>query len=266
MTLPGPIPLARPAIDPGARCPLVYLPGLDGTGRLLHRQPRLQADYAVHAVSYPQLSPSSYPELAALAVQHLERNGPGILLAESFGGAVALTVALARPELVRQMVLVNTFAYFPRRLRIRAAAWLGRWLPNKPSHPLTRGVRGLFFFAPDIPAAERAQWWERTADVPMSAFGRRFRLIASLDLREQLSSIRIPTLVVAAPNDRVVPFTAGRELARLLPEAYLLEPRVGHAALIHPSLDVAALLAESAYWPSLSTAATANTALGSRPG
>jgi pimeloyl-ACP methyl ester carboxylesterase len=231
-------------MTPPVRCPLVYLPGLDGTGRLLHRQPGLHDQYEVHGLAYPQTAPHTYAELAAGAIRYLEARGPGIVLAESFGGGVALTAALSRPDLIRRLVLVNTFAYFPRRLLIGLAARLGVWLPDRPSHPLTRGVRGLFFFAPDIPAAERAEWWERTADVPMRAFGLRFRLIAGLDLRDRLASIRIPALVIAAPNDRVVPPAAGRELARLLPQARLLEPRVGHAALIHPRIDVARLLAD----------------------
>ncbi len=239
----------RPSNLVAPRCPLVYLPGLDGTGRLLHRQPALHQQYEVHCASYPQDHPSTYAQLAGLAIRHLEKAGPGVLLAESFGGAVALTAALARPELVRRMVLVNTFAYYPRQPVIRLAAWLGRWLPHRPSHPMTRGLRGVFFFPPDVSAPERAEWWDRTADVPMSAFGHRFPMIAALDLRERLPSIDVPTLVLAARNDRVVPPTAGKDLARRLPRARLIQPPVGHAALIHPLIDVARLLADAAYWP-----------------
>jgi pimeloyl-ACP methyl ester carboxylesterase len=228
---------------PTGHPPLIYLPGLDGTGRLLHRQPLLHATYDVHCIAYPQDRPTTYADLTDLAVKQLEETGPGVVLAESFGGAVALTLALTRPELVRRLMLVNTFAFFPLRPIIRLAALLGPWLPARPSHPATRGVRGWFFFSPDIPEDERTQWWDRTADVPMRAFGHRFGMIAGLDLRSRLSSIRIPALVLAARDDRLVPPSAGRELARRLPLARLLQPRVGHAALIHPRLDVARLFA-----------------------
>src|SRR5262245_32611003 len=126
--------------------PLIYLPGLDGTGRLLHRQPELHRAYDVHCVAYPQNTPNTYRELAGLAAEHFDKTGPGIVLAESFGGAVALTLALARPELVERLVLVNTFAYFPRRWLISLAAYFGRFLPAQSSHSATRGVRGRFFF------------------------------------------------------------------------------------------------------------------------
>jgi len=228
---------------------LLYVPGLDGTGRLLHRQPSLHANFNVRCLSYPQDRVTTYAELAALAASELEQIGPGVVLAESFGGAVALTLALSRPELIQRLILVNTFAYFPSRWKIRLCAWLGRFLPHRPSHPATRGVRGPFFFNHDISAAERAAFWEKTTGVPMSAMGHRLQLIAGVDLRSSLPSIPIPTLVLIAPNDRVVSPQAGRELARLLPSARLIERNVSHTALIHPSVDIAQFLADPDLWP-----------------
>lgn len=221
---------------------LVYAPGIDGTGRLLFRQARLHESYDVRCVAYPQDHTHSYADLAALVEQELGHAGGGVLLAESFGGAVALMVALARPELVRRLVLVNTFAYYPRRVHIEALALVGPYLPTKPSHPLTRPLRSMLFFAPDVPRDIRRQWWELTADVPMSAFGRRFQLITGLDLRPRLPELRMPTLVLAAPNDHVVPPVAGHLLARRIPGAKLAQPRAGHAAMVHPQVDMAKLM------------------------
>jgi 3-oxoadipate enol-lactonase len=222
---------------------LLYLPGLDGTGRLLHRQPELHDRYEVICQSYPQLRPADYAGLADAAARAVSsRSGRAIVLAESFGGAVGLTLALRHADLVERLVLVNTFAYYPRRPFIELAALFGAYLPARPSHPLTRPIRGPFFFARDIPQSERDAWWERTADVPLSAYGWRLRLIAGLDLRPRLGEIRLPTLVFVAPDDRIVPACAGRLLARLLPDARLVEDRVAHAALIHPRVRVVNLL------------------------
>src|SRR5690606_1886963 len=120
--------------------------------------------------------------------------------------------------------------------------------PNRPSPPWTRGLRGRYFFSKDIPPEERQAWWERTGGVSALAMGRRIAMIPSLDLRPRLKEITTPTVVVAAPDDRVVPPAAGRELAQLLPNAKLLELRVGHAALIHPKMRVRELLADSSLW------------------
>jgi len=91
----------------------------------------------------------------------------------------------------------------------------------------------------------------------MGAFGRRMAMIRALDLRPQLRHVCQPCLVLTAPDDKVVHPSGGRELARLLPRARLLEMPVGHAALVHPRVDVARLLADRTYWPASSAADTA---------
>jgi pimeloyl-ACP methyl ester carboxylesterase len=228
--------------------PVVYLPGIDGTGRLLHRQERLHAEFTVRCVSYPQDDHHTYADLVKLGIRALEDTGPGVLLSESFGGGVALMIALERPDLVRRLVLVNTFARYPRRLFIDVAGLIGPMLPMKPSHPATRSIRGFFFFGPGIPKAEHTAWWERTADVPMRVYGHRCCLLRGLDLRLRLCEVQAPAVVFAAPNDRVVPAPAGRLLAKQLPRAKLLAIPAGHAAMIDSRVNVAAWLKDDRLW------------------
>jgi pimeloyl-ACP methyl ester carboxylesterase len=229
--------------------PVVYLPGIDGTGRLLYRQKRLHAEFAVRCVSYPQDDRHTYADLVALAIQALEETGPGVVLAESFGGAVALMVTLARPDLVRRLVLVNTFARYPRRLFIDVAGLVGPWLPWRPQQPILRPIRGYAFFGPNVSPEDRATWWKYTADVPMRAYGYRSRLIRALDLLPHLREISVPAVVFTAPNDWVVPAPAGRLLAKRLPRAkHIAGPNAAHAALIDPRVDVAAWLKDDGLW------------------
>jgi pimeloyl-ACP methyl ester carboxylesterase len=225
---------------------LVYLPGIDGTGRLLYRQRRLFDEYEVSCVAYPQDRMTTYDELANLGIAALENTPgrhPGVVVAESFGGGVALTLALRRPDLVERLVLVNTFAFFPRRPFIEMLALVGPLLPAARTPPVARGLRGRFFFAADVSQSEQEEWWKLTGDVPLAAYGRRFAQIAGLDLREELKHIDIPAVVFVAPNDPIVPPSAGRDLARRLPRARLVELPVGHPALVHPRVDVAEWIA-----------------------
>ncbi|MCA9072522.1 MAG: alpha/beta fold hydrolase [Planctomycetaceae bacterium] len=239
--------------SPDTKQPVIYFPGLDGTGRLLYRQQELLDTYDVQCESYPQDRPQTYEELADHAAEQLKANHPGesaIVLAESFGGAVAITFSLRHPELVERLVLVNTFARYPRRAIISLGGWLGKFFPARPSPPRTRPFRSYFFFPKDVPKSEQDEWWGRTADVPMKAFGYRLALISKLDLRSRLAEIPMPALVLAAPNDKVVHPRAGRELAKLLPHAKLLEMPVGHGAMVHPDVNIAQLLQDPSYWES----------------
>ena len=231
-----------------AKLPVVYLPGIDGTGRLLFRQERLLADFAVRCVSYPRDDRHGYADLAALGIRAVETTGPGVVLAESFGGAVALMVALERPDLVRRLVLVNTFARYPRRLFIDAAGLIGPWLPWSPPLRATASLRGYFFFGRAIPHSVQQEWGECTKDVPLRVYGHRLRLLRDLDLLSRLNEIQAPTLVFTSPNDWVVPAAAGRLLARRLPHARLIAIPAGHAAMVDPRVDVAAWLADEKMW------------------
>jgi pimeloyl-ACP methyl ester carboxylesterase len=223
---------------------LVYLPGIDGTGRLLFRQPALFERYDVRCISYPQDRPTTYAELATLGAAELEPHG-GIVLAESFGGAVALTLALSQPRLVHRLMLVNTFAWFPRRPFIKTLAFFGKYLPRRPASTRTRPFRGWFFSPSGISKGDKSEWWERTADVPMSAYGMRLQLLAGVDLRSRLEEIDVPAHVLVSPNDRIVPPCCGRLLAKRLPNSKLIEIEAGHAAMIHPDVDIAAMLGAS---------------------
>lgn len=231
-----------------ARDRLIYLPGLDGTGRLLFGQPALFDRFDTRCIRYPTEGTYGYDDLVGLAVSAMDGDGPAIVLAESFGTGVALWLAREHPGLVWRMVLVNPFAWYSRTGLIRLGRMAGRLAPARPFPRWTRAFRGRWFFGPRVDEKVREEWWKRTADVPMSAYAHRTRLLSGLDLRKDLPGIRVPTLVVVATDDRVVPPSCGREVARLLPSARLIERVAGHAAHVDPTIDVAAWLEDRELW------------------
>ena len=56
------------------------------------------------------------------------------------------------------------------------------------------------------------------------------------DLRDELATIAVPSLIIAGEHDRITPVAAGRELASRLPSARFFEvPKAGHAPFLsHP--------------------------------
>ncbi|MEM9586942.1 MAG: alpha/beta hydrolase [Planctomycetota bacterium] len=227
---------------------MLYLPGLDGTGRLLFAQPRLAEAFSLHCHGYPQTGSQTYRTLAEEAAQRIQRvrqpNQQSIVLCESFGGGVAIELAMAFPDCVDRLVLVNTFAHYPHRLLIRAGAMLSYLLPGRPSPPRSRKHRERFLFADDLPWETRQQWWQCVSDVPMSALGRRIRLISQLDRRDQLKGIQTPAFVVVSQNDRTVPPSSGELLAQRLPNAAMARIGGGHTAMSHPEVDMTGLITE----------------------
>jgi pimeloyl-ACP methyl ester carboxylesterase len=110
--------LAEVVSDRGRGTPLVYLPGIDGSGQLLlGTAARLEERFRLIRLRYRlSANPShrTYAHLASSVVAAVSLRGVDrmALLAESFGGAVALQAAIDFPDRVIALALVNTFAHY----------------------------------------------------------------------------------------------------------------------------------------------------------
>lgn len=228
---------------------MVYVPGIDGTGDLLlDTAARLAARFRLVRLRY-ETAPgaSSYERLAASVIACMDTLGidRAVLLAESFGGGVALHAALAQPQRIAGLALVNTFAWFPARLRLAASRLVAPCVPP-----------GLFAIGRRFGGAHALFGARREPDA-VRAFGaldgvhfdrgyrQRLRLLAGLDLRPRLVAITQPALVVVGTRDRVVAPAAGRELHGALRGAQLqIVDGGGHVLLPLASLPWADWLAE----------------------
>jgi pimeloyl-ACP methyl ester carboxylesterase len=178
--------------------------------------------------------PYGVPDLADDAAAILDGRAAQ-LVALSMGGYIALTLALARPELVRSLVLVGTGAGGPDRV-------------PRPQH-----VRDAFAAAQDLPPAQYGRatmpytfargWPERnperfeeilrarlehptpfeTIDVHMRACYRYY------NEGVEVERIDAPAFVIHGDEDLIVPVENGRMLAARLPNARYVElPGRGH--------------------------------------
>src|SRR5690242_10693036 len=101
---------------------VVLVPGINGSGELFYRQvPRLGRAYRVATYSLRDEADSFEQLVADLAhvveiVAPLDRRA--VIIGESFGGAVALTLALTHPERVTALVILNSFAHFDPQIRL----------------------------------------------------------------------------------------------------------------------------------------------------
>ena len=157
------------------------------------------------------------------------------VVALSMGGYVSLTLALARPELVRSLVLVGTGAGGPDRVPrpddVRAAFVAAQGLPleeyGRATMPYTFAAgwpeRNPERFEQILRARlERPTPYE-TIDTHMAACYRYY------DEGRPVEQIDVPALVVHGDEDLIVPVENGRMLAARLPTARYVElPGRGH--------------------------------------
>lgn len=171
------------------------------------------------------------------------RGAPVSLVGESFGGAVTLSYALAHPEHVARLVIINSFAHYGSQARL----WLGYHLLRATPWGLMRLVRQLNARRMHSPQTEREEI-ERFYDLMGSAtregYLSRLRILRDYDIRHRLPSLAAPVLFLAADCDTLVPAVdQARLMSALTPAATvrILEGH-GHSCLVAPDLDLAAIL------------------------
>jgi pimeloyl-ACP methyl ester carboxylesterase len=226
---------------------IVYIPGLDGTGKLFARQiEQLQSEFTVITFPLRNEAPFTYSDLTNDVIQILdqERIDKAIIVGESFGGTIALHFALQHQDRIERLILVNTFPFFRRRLRLK----LARLLLPLAFVPLVRKVRDIF--ARPVLLSELVD--EKGIEVLLKhswthtyeTYVQRLSLIASLDLRSHLSEIKVPVTIVAAGRDKIIASSKeARFMADRIPNAQIHAlPKHGHACLLSGSFSIASIL------------------------
>lgn len=230
--------------DAGNGPAVAYLPGIGGTGTMArHCIERLRArGFRVIHFRYRGGGEDCYAHMAQTARAALAAAQPPVprwlLLAESFGGAVAVEAALAEPERIAGLALVNTFARYPRRAQL----WIGRGLGAVAGPRFFQWVRqrarGRGLLGPRVEPALSAELRARKPTFDR-AYLARLRMMLQLDLRPRLAELAVPVALFAADQDAVVPSVrCAEEIRARLPAATLrVLPNTGH--LVLPLADLA---------------------------
>ena len=134
------------------------------------------------------------------------------LIGLSEGGAICALFAASNPERVERLVVVGSFAHYPR-MASAAKLFDRAWGDGTLLEAVwARGVRDRELVA----RIERAVGTPKSMAALMRANG-------SIDVRPVLPLVTVPTLVVHCTNDPIIDVSHGREIASLVPTAQLVE-------------------------------------------
>jgi pimeloyl-ACP methyl ester carboxylesterase len=234
-------------IDSGRGTPVVFIHGI-GASLYSWRHtlpPVVSAGYRVIAFDNRGFGFSEQPahgyhnaDYVRLVVALLDSLGisSAVLVGHSMGGTIAADVALAYPDRVRGLVLIDAAGYgmrWPGVLKIArwpfigavATTFRGRWFTE-------RILRSTFADPTKVTETDVDQYY---APVPQQGFGRALRGV----LREfrfdslggRLVRVQTPTLVLWGTADRWIPVRDGARFARELPRSeFVVIDRSGHNA------------------------------------
>jgi pimeloyl-ACP methyl ester carboxylesterase/AraC-like DNA-binding protein len=162
------------------------------------------------------------------------------LLALSQGAAVAIAYSLRHPGRIRRMILLGGYAR-GWALRLNADELARReamvtltqtgWGSDNPAY---RQMFTSLYIPGGTP--EQLGWWnelQRVSTSPENAV-RLQRVLSTVDVTALLGQVTVPTLVVHAWKDQVIPFEAGRQLAQGIPGSkFLILDSQNHVLLEH---------------------------------
>jgi pimeloyl-ACP methyl ester carboxylesterase len=149
----------------------------------------------------------------ALAAAVASIDAPRALVGHSLGGAVALELARTRPELVDGLVVIAGGA----RLPVPDAV-----MERVTTDPDGERERLMAGFVADPGAAAARGVLAALEDCSPATLAADYAACRTVDLRAALDGIRVPVLVIAGGDDRLVPTWLSEELARGLPMARMV--------------------------------------------
>ena len=235
-------------IDSGSGTPVVFIHGIGASLYSWRHQltPVVGAGYRVITFDNRGFGFSDKPahgyhnaDYAHLVVSLLDSLGiaSAVLVGHSMGGAIAAEVALAHPDRVRGLVLIDATGYgmrWPGVLKLARLPFLGavtttfrdRWITG-------RIVRSTFADPAKVTETDVDQYYAPVAD---PNYGRALRGV----LREfrfdslggRLGSLQTPTLILWGDADRWISIGDGSRFARELPRSeFVIVSHAGHNAM-----------------------------------
>lgn len=254
------VPVASPdglpdsSSDEGARLhvqgdgpPLVYIPGIDGTGLLFYRQARLLAHRFRIITFRLRDDAASMEELVADVAAHLDRvidqREKAVVVGESFGGALAMRFALAHASRISRMVILNSFSRItpPGKLQLAIA---GMHLVPWRTMQFVRRLTAARLHSSHTHRDEIKRFLMLTSATTRHGYLNRLRILTRYDMRPDLHSLQVPTLYLAADEDHLIPSVKQATfMAARVPNATLhVLKGHGHGCFLAPDMDLNQLL------------------------
>jgi pimeloyl-ACP methyl ester carboxylesterase len=207
----------------GSGLPIVFLHGFFGDHRVWRRQRELADQYTFVAWDAPGCGASSMPpdgvrmldyaNLLAEFINRLDLARPH-LVGNSFGGTLALQLASQHPEVARSVAGIDTYA-----------GWRGSFNPDVVARRLAASMSDL-----DLPPKEVAEKWITDFVTPKASQSIKDELrsiiadfnpkgmrsmilaLAEADIRQELTELGLPTLLVWGAQDVRSPLTVAQDL------------------------------------------------------
>lgn len=190
----------------------VLLPGLHGTEQLFG--PMVDAappGAAVQIITYPMDPAMRFEDYVGHVRARLPGDRPYVIVAESFAGPIAITLAAEPPPGLRGLVLCNTFTRRPGSHAFLLLPLTAICSLSLPQWMCRRYLSGSDRLRVPVKAADR-----RT---PPDVYAARLRIALKLDVTTTFHRVTLPMLCLLGRRDRLINQRPMQRLAEAHPHA-----------------------------------------------
>ncbi|MDJ0658832.1 MAG: alpha/beta hydrolase [Crocosphaera sp.] len=231
---------------------LIYFPGMDGTGKLFHRQgEKLKDFFSIRCLSIPSNDQSDWSTLVENTVTLIKKelesypHSSVYLCGESFGGCLALKVALAIPELMEKIILINPASSFNKRPFLKLGVELNRWVPDFVYKGSTVILLSFLGSLDRMKNRDSQALLAAMQSLPQEVVSWRLSLLRDFEINpDNLRQFKKPILLLASQEDKLLPSVEeAKELVDCFPNSRLtILPKSGHACLLENDVNLLKIL------------------------
>ena len=194
----------------------LYLPGLDGEARWVNSTQAHLHEVELVPFAYPSGRDLNWDELSGLVITRMISLGTGLLIGESFGGAVAQKTTIAHREHVHGLCLISAFSHEPAPFAAAIGRAATKMLPKLLLNPVARMLAG-WKLAGTLEGEERQKFLAYFEKLDHTELARRLKLLAGFDVSDHLQSIRCPVDILYGSRDSISAAPAQLKLWQRLP-------------------------------------------------
>ncbi|MGC1217308.1 MAG: alpha/beta hydrolase [Phormidesmis sp.] len=260
--LPAELGEPKPGNRETSRPLFIFLPGMDGSGRLYRTQSeRLAPWFDIRCVALNPYNKSDWRSLAhqvsQLVVQELNletsrRKRSVYLCGESFGGCLAMQTLTLSPHLFDRVIVVNPASSFRKLPWMQLGPLITQRLPSMAYRFSSQGMVPFLIEPSRVARRDRVALASAMESVPVKTAAWRMSLLNQFEVeRLPLERMTHPVLLIAGGYDRLLPSTREvKSLQARFPNAQqLLLPRSGHACLLEIETNLLEILKQHQFLP-----------------
>jgi len=234
----------------------IYLPGMDGSGKLLQNQRHLRDFFEVRCFSFSQERATSWEIFVTKIVEFLEgelqvySHKQIYLCGESFGACIALKLIEQIPRLFDKVILINSASSFYRRNWLNVGSYVTRFMPDFVYYG---SALVLFPFLANIDAIaprERAALLKALQSLSPSTVSNRISLLNKFILNvEKVKAFSSQVLIVASQKDNLLPSVdEAYRLKHIFPNSRVsILPHSGHCCLLEKKVNLVKIMQQSLF-------------------